>query len=139
MQTRGRRRFRFQSCRIHFDGDRWVDNDGNAVVISTDGWYNVEWLVDAEGKVTAVLVGCMVQTASGFGSIKGAKAVAIFSSFHETCKKHGIRLREYLEFLFSYIGAHRRELNNPDFQSRRKMKYWRRLCHGILKRPEAGL
>ena len=243
----------FSILQNHFDGDRWVDNEGNTVVISTDGWYNVEWLVDAEGKVTAVLVGCMVHlrryfwdvydvhenhknvdsedykiseqiinnlkfifhrdkeyktieertkarkegdirekfeeikkvvdeyynkmmecknpsqeytakfikaikyahnqwekfarimedgaipldnsdaerairdfavlrhsTASGFGSIKGAKAVAIFSSFHETCKKHGVRLREYLEILFSYIGLHRRELGNPDISDEEK-------------------
>ena len=237
----------------HFDGDRWVDNEGNTVVISTDGWYNVEWLMDAEGDVSAVLVGCMVHlrryfwdvydvhenhkntesedykiseqiinhlkfifhrdkeyktieertkarkqgdirekfeeikklvdeyydkmmecknpsqeytakfikaikyahnqwekfarimedgaipldnsdaerairdfavlrhsTASGFGSIKGAKAAAIFSSFHETCKKHGVRLRDYMEFLFEYIGLHRRELNNPDISVEEK-------------------
>ena len=29
-------------------------------------------------------------TASGFASIKGAESVAVFSSFHETCKKFGV-------------------------------------------------
>ena len=27
-------------------------------------------------------------TASGFASIRGEKSTAVFSSFHETCKKH---------------------------------------------------
>ena len=243
----------FAILQNHFDGKKWVDNDGNTVVISTDGWYDVEWLKDSEGNVSAVLVGCMVHlrryfwdvydvhknhkdedsedykiseriinllkfifhrdkecktseertkirkagevrekfneikklvdeyhrkmqecenpsqvytakfikaikyaynqwekfsrimedgdipldnsdaerairdfavlrhsTASGFASVDGAKATAVFSSFHETCKKHGVHLREYLAYLFRYIGLHNKELNNPDLQTEKK-------------------
>jgi len=49
---------------------------------------------------------------SGFGSVEGAKSTAVFSSFHETCKIHGVDLEDYLEFLFWYMGVHRDELNN---------------------------
>ena len=50
----------FAILQNHFDGGNWVDNDGNTVIISTDGWYNVEWLKDDKGNFSAVLVGCMV-------------------------------------------------------------------------------
>ena len=243
----------FAILKNHFDDDNWVDNEGNTVIISTDGWYNVEWLKDDKGNFSAVLVGCMVHlrryfwdvydvhknhrnensedyriseqiinllkfifhrdkecktseertkirkegevrekfneikklvdechrkmqecknpsevytakfikavkyaynqwekfsrlmedgnapldnseaerairdfavlrhsTASGFGSVEGAKSLAIFSSFHETCKKHGVHLREYIAYLFRYIGMHRKELNDPGIQPEEK-------------------
>ena len=31
----------FAILQNHFDGGNWVDNDGNTVIISTDGWYDV--------------------------------------------------------------------------------------------------
>lgn len=55
-------------------------------------------------------------TASGFASVEGAKSLAVFSSFHETCKKHGVHLGEYLAYLFRYIGLHQKELNAPGIQ-----------------------
>ena len=239
----------FTILQNHFDGRNWVDNNGNNIVISTDGWYDVEWLKDDKENFYAVLVGCMVHlrryfwdvyavhpnhrnadseeyiisekivnhlklifymdrqcktpeertkirkegdaresfneikklvdecyrkmqecknpsevytakfikavkyaynqwekftrimddgnapldnsdaerairdfavlrhsTASGFASVEGAKSTAVFSSFHETCKKHGVQLREYLAYLFRYIGQHRKELTAPGIQ-----------------------
>ena len=239
----------FAILQNHFDGGNWVDNDGNTVIISTDGWYDVEWLKDDKGNFYAVLVGCMVHlrryfwevydvhenhrkadsedyriseqiinllkfifhrdkecktseertkirkegevrekfdeikklvdecykkmqkcknpsdvytakfikavkyaynqwekftrimedgdipldnsdaersirdfavlrhsTASGFASVEGAKSTAVFSSFHETCKKHGVHLGEYLAYLFRYIGLHREKLTDPGIQ-----------------------
>ena len=55
-------------------------------------------------------------TASGFASVEGAKSTAVFSSFHETCKKHGVHLGEYLAYLFRYIGLHREKLTDPGIQ-----------------------
>jgi len=55
-------------------------------------------------------------TASGFASVEGAKSLAVFSSFHETCKKHGVHLGEYLAYLFRYIGLHQEELNATGIQ-----------------------
>ena len=57
---------------------------------------------------------------SGFGSIEGAKSTAVFSSFHETCKVHGIDLEDYLEFLFRYMGIHRDELKDESLSDERR-------------------
>ena len=59
-------------------------------------------------------------TASGFASVEGAKSLAVFSSFHETCKKHGVHLREYIAYLFRHIGMQRKELNAPSIQTEEK-------------------
>ncbi|MCR4553544.1 MAG: transposase, partial [Succinivibrionaceae bacterium] len=50
----------FAILQNHFDVRNWVDNNGNNIVISTDGWYDVEWLKDDKENFYAVLVGCMV-------------------------------------------------------------------------------
>ena len=237
----------------HFGGDKWTGGGGGDVVISTDGWYDVEWLKAPDGGHFATLVGCMVhlrryfwdvcaahenhvdrdsedfiicdgvlkllrdifhmdgecktpeeRTAMrksgkirekfdeikkiveltyeklmffdnpkcfytskyvkaityahnqwekfarimedgnipltnseaercirdlavlrhamgcGFASIAGAKAAAIYCSFHETCKKFGIRLSEYLEFLFRHIGRFKDKLDDPKISSEEK-------------------
>ncbi|WP_019003284.1 IS66 family transposase, partial [Succinimonas amylolytica] len=57
---------------------------------------------------------------SGFGSIEGAKSTAVFSSFHETCKAHGVDLEDYLEFLFRYMGIHRDELKDESLSDERR-------------------
>ena len=57
---------------------------------------------------------------SGFGSIEGAKSTAVFSSFHETCKAHGVDLEDYLEFLFRYMGVHRDELKDESLSDERR-------------------
>ena len=57
---------------------------------------------------------------SGFGSIEGAKSTAVFSSFHETCKIHGVDLEDYLEFLFRYMGIHRDELKDESLSDERR-------------------
>lgn len=59
-------------------------------------------------------VGC------GSGSIEGAKSTAIHSSFHETCKKFGVRLSEYMEFLFRYIGRFKKKLDDKNISSEEK-------------------
>lgn len=239
----------------HFgDVPEWVDKDGNIIIISTDGWYNVEWMKDeTTGEYKAVLVGCMVHlrryfyaiygahknhinedseeyqvckrvveligqlfhldkqcitieektklrqgkevrkildeikltvdkyteifdktedikseytakfikainyannqwpkferimddgaipldnseaersirdfavlrhsTPSGIASIKGAKALAVFSSIYETCKKHQVPMKDYLEFLFRHAGLNKAVLDNPDTPDERK-------------------
>ena len=237
----------------HFGGGRWTGGGGGEVVISTDGWYDAEWLKDHEGGSMATLVGCMVHlrryfwdvcaaqenhidrdsedyhlsrkilnllqdifhldngcetpeertkmrksgeirkkfedierfvgaayknieafpdplvfytakyvkaityarnqwkkfarimedgsipltnseaercirdwavlrnsTGSGFASIEGAKSAAIFSSFHETCKKFGVRLSEYLECLFRHIGMFKDMLDDKKISSEEK-------------------
>ena len=40
----------------------------------------------------------------------------IIGTFHETCKKHGVHLGEYLAYLFRYIGLHQEELNATGIQ-----------------------
>jgi hypothetical protein len=245
----------FSILQNHFDGDQWVDNNGDEVVISTDGWYDLEWLRDPNGNYKATLVGCMVHlrryfwdvynahanhidetcddyiiskqvvnllkfifhkdkecqtveertqtrkfgevrakfdeikkvidetynkmlecknpselytskfikavkyarnqwekfsrimedgniplsnseaersirdfavlrhsTASGFASIKGAESVAVFSSFHETCKKFGVPLGKYLEFLFRNMGIYKHKVNNDNMSIEEKNK-----------------
>ena len=243
----------FKIMKEQFGDGQWLSDDGDVIVISTDGWYDVEWLKDENGKYRAKLVGCMVHlrryffdiygahqnhidkeseeyqvskrvveligevfhrdgecstieertklrqsddfrryfeeirqltekhfkiisesespkgiyTAkfikavkyshnqwekftriledgaipldnsaaerairdfavlrhsmpSGFGSVEGAKSTAVFSSFHETCKTHGVDLEDYLEFLFRYMGVHRNELNDESLSDERR-------------------
>ena len=243
----------FKIMKEQFGDGKWLSDDGDSIVISTDGWYDVEWLKDENGKYKAKLVGCMVHlrryffdiygahqnhidkeseeyqvskrvveligevfrrdgacstieertklrqsddfrrcfeeirqltekhfkiisesespkgiyTAkfikavkyshnqwekftriledgaipldnsaaerairdfavlrhsmpSGFGSVEGAKSTAVFSSFHETCKTHGVDLEDYLEFLFRYMGVHRNELNDESLSDERR-------------------
>ena len=243
----------FKIMKEQFGDGQWLSDDGDVIVISTDGWYDVEWLKDENGKYKAKLVGCMVHlrryffdiygahpnhidqkseeylvskrvvdlinemfhrdgecstieertklrqsddfrrcfeeirqltekhfkivsesespkgiyTAkfikavnyshnqwekftriledgaipldnsaaerairdfavlrhsmpSGFGSVEGAKSTAVFSSFHETCKTHGVDLEDYLEFLFRYMGVHRDELNDESLSDERR-------------------
>ena len=243
----------FKIMKEQFGDGQWLSDDGDSIVISTDGWYDVEWLKDENGKYKAKLVGCMVHlrryffdiygahqnhidkeseeyqvskrvveligevfrrdgacstieertklrqsddfrrcfeeirqltekhfkiisesespkgiyTAkfikavkyshnqwekftriledgaipldnsaaerairdfavlrhsmpSGFGSVEGAKSTAVFSSFHETCKTHGVDLEDYLEFLFRYMGVHRNELNDESLSDERR-------------------
>ena len=243
----------FKIMKEQFGDGQWLSDDGDVIVISTDGWYDVEWLKDENGKYKAKLVGCMVHlrryffdiygahpnhidqkseeylvskrvvdlinemfhrdgecstieertklrqsddfrrcfeeirqltekhfkivsesespkgiyTAkfikavkyshnqwekftriledgaipldnsaaerairdfavlrhsmpSGFGSVEGAKSAAVFSSFHETCKTHGVDLEDYLEFLFRYMGVHRDELNDESLSDERR-------------------
>ncbi len=243
----------FKIMKAQFGDGKWLSDDGDSIVISTDGWYDVEWLKDENGKYRAKLVGCMVHlrryffdiygahqnhidkeseeyqvskrvveligevfrrdgecstieertklrqsddfrryfeeirqltekhfkivsesespkgiyTAkfikavkyshnqwekftriledgaipldnsaaerairdfavlrhsmpSGFGSVEGAKSTAVFSSFHETCKTHGVDLEDYLEFLFRYMGIHRDELKDKSLSDERR-------------------
>ena len=243
----------FKIMKEQFGDGKWLSDDGDSIVISTDGWYDVEWLKDENGKYRAKLVGCMVHlrryffdiygahqnhidkeseeyqvskrvveligevfrrdgecstieertklrqsddfrryfeeirqltekhfkiisesespkkiyTAkfikavkyshnqwekftriledgaipldnsaaerairdfavlrhsmpSGFGSVEGAKSTAVFSSFHETCKTHGVDLEDYLEFLFRYMGIHRDELKDKSLSDERR-------------------
>ncbi len=243
----------FKIMKEQFGDGKWLSDDGDVIVISTDGWYDVEWLKDENGKYKAKLVGCMVHlrryffdiygahqnhidkeseeyqvskrvveligevfrrdgecstieertklrqsddfrryfeeirqltekhfkiisesespkkiyTAkfikavkyshnqwekftriledgaipldnsaaerairdfavlrhsmpSGFGSVEGAKSTAVFSSFHETCKTHGVDLEDYLEFLFRYMGVHRDELKDESLSDERR-------------------
>lgn len=243
----------FEILQNHFDGNQWVDNNGDNVVISTDGWYDMEWLRAPNGNYKATLVGCMVHlrryfwdvynahinhidktsedyvisnqivnllkfifhkdkecltvehrtqtrkfgevrekfdeikkviddiykklkecknpselytskfikavkyahnqwekfsrimddgniplsnsdaersirdfavlrhsTASGFASIKGAESVAVFSSFHETCKKFGVQLGHYLEFLFRNMGKYKEKLHDDNISLEEK-------------------
>ena len=243
----------FKIMKEQFGDGQWLSDDGDVIVISTDGWYDVEWLKDENGKYKAKLVGCMVHLrryffdiygahpnhidqkseeylvskrvvdlinemfhrdgecstieertklrqsddfrrcfeeirqltekhfeiisesespkgiytakfikavkyshnqwekftriledgaipldnsaaerairdfavlrhsmSSGFGSVEGAKSTAVFSSFHETCKTHGVDLEDYLEFLFRYMGVHRNELNDESLSDERR-------------------
>ena len=59
-------------------------------------------------------------TPSGIASIKGAKALAVFSSIYETCKKHQVPMKDYLEFLFRHAGLNKAVLDNPDTPEERK-------------------
>ena len=75
---------------------------------------------------------------SGFGSVEGAKSTAVFSSFHETCKTHGVDLEDYLEFLFRYMGIHRDELKDKSLSDERRNAILEQgQCHGNLRRPKA--
>ena len=61
-------------------------------------------------------------TASGFASIKGAESVAVFSSFHETCKKFGVPLGKYLEFLLRNMGIYKHKVKNDNMSLEKKNK-----------------
>ena len=75
----------------HFgDVPEWVDKDGNIIIISTDGWYNVEWMKDeTTGEYKAVLVGCMVHLRRYFYAIYGAHKNHINedSEEYQVCKR----------------------------------------------------
>ena len=57
---------------------------------------------------------------NGFGSIDGAESTAGHLSFHETCKKYGVLLSEYMEFLFRHIGRFRKKLDDKNISSEEK-------------------
>ena len=62
----------FKIMKEQFGDGQWLSDDGDSIVISTDGWYDVEWLKDENGKYKAKLVGCMVHLRRYFFDIYGA-------------------------------------------------------------------
>ena len=62
----------FKILEEQFGDGKWVSDDGDSIVISTDGWYDVEWLKNPDGTYKAKLVGCMTHLRRYFFDIYGA-------------------------------------------------------------------
>ncbi|WP_406039756.1 transposase [Succinimonas sp.] len=66
----------FKIMKDQFGDGEWLSgglsDDGDAIVISTDGWYDVEWLKNRDGSYKAKLVGCMVHLRRYFFDIYDA-------------------------------------------------------------------
>ncbi len=62
----------FKIMEEQFGDGKWLSKDGDSIIISTDGWYDVEWLKNPDGTYKANLVGCLVHLRRYFYDIYGA-------------------------------------------------------------------
>ena len=63
----------FKIMEEQFGDGKWLSKDGDSIIISTDGWYDVEWLKNLDGTYKAKLVGCLVHLRRYFYDIYGAR------------------------------------------------------------------